>query len=439
MPTNRRSKCWSERRKHQVAVGRREFTYIPLLIVSTGLLFAKNLVYAKLLPVASFGSLSQSLLISSTFANFAGAGLQLLGHKVLPRNYARGQFDAVTDLIGSALGVFGLASAVAAAGMGLALVLGLLRSVPWWCATLLCAMAQYAFVLRLIDLKSDLHFIKHAIVSAIRAMSLLACGALVAHLSHNVAAVLGTEGLVTLLLAMPICARGRGREAGRKAVRLWSEHAWLQANISGALRLLWLNSTMTLLYSLDRWSGLLLLSEHEYGILALGLMALVVFDTAQTIINVAAYPLMGRMIARGDRHRAFRLATLATLSIVGMTAVRYMPAIWLLDYLLRHYLTAYVDAAVVIKIAVLAGALRLADFYGSFAILCDRERTLAHLFGLVTLVTAALIILLHRGFGVQFSPTRLVLVTLGVSMSGFVGNAVIAFGANRTQLHERPA
>lgn len=413
---------------------RREFIYIPLLLLSTGLLFAKNLIYAKLLPVAGFGALNEAILVGSTFANFAGAGLPLLGHKLLPRDYARGELDAVTDLLGAALGVFGIASAVAAAALGVAAAGGLVKSTVWWYASLFYSVAQYVFVLKLIDLKSDMRFVKHALLSSTRAILLLGCGLLVAWLTRYVPAVLGTEALVTLLLSRPICAHVRGNDVVRKALRLWSDHAWLLNNLPGALHLLWLNSMMTLLYALDRWSGLMLLTDHDYGILALGLMALVVFETAQTIINVSAYPIMGRMIARGDHQRAFGLATLATAVIVGLSIVCYFPFIWLFDYMVHRYLPAYLEAAPVVKVAVLAGTLRLADFYGSFAVLCNREKMLARTFGVTVLVTAGLIAFLHLGAGVQFDPLRLTMVTLAVAMMGFVGNAIVAFIANRSML-----
>src|ERR1700730_11473964 len=121
--------------KLAITLRRREFFYVPLLVLSTGLLFAKNLVYAKILPVASFGALNEAILVGSTFANFGGAGLQLLAHKLLPRNYARGELDAVTDLLGSALGVFGIASAIGAAAIGVAMAGGFIGSAAWWYAS----------------------------------------------------------------------------------------------------------------------------------------------------------------------------------------------------------------------------------------------------------------------------------------------------------------
>lgn len=424
-------------RRFALTLRRRELFYVPLLLLSTGLLFAKNLIYAKLLPVAGFGALNEAILVASTFANFAGAGLPLLGHKLLPRDYAHGDLDAVTDLLGAALGVFGIASAVAATVLAVTAAGGLVKSTLWWYASLFYSVAQYVFVLKLIDLKSDMRFVNHALLSATRAVLLLSCGLLVAWRTRYVPAVLGTEALVTLLLSRPICAHVRGKDVGRKALRLWSDRAWLFRNLPGALHLLWLNSMMTLLYALDRWSGLVLLSDHDYGILALGLMALVVFETAQTIINVSAYPIMGRMIARGEHQRAFALANLATAVIVGVSVICYFPFVWLFDYLVHRYLTAYLEAAPVVKVVVLAGALRLADFYGSFAVLCDREKLLARTFGVIAILIAGLVTMLHLLAGVQFNPLRLTMITLAVSATGFSANAIVAILANRSMLTEK--
>jgi hypothetical protein len=422
-----------------VKLGGRHFRYAPLLVASTAVLFAKNLLYARLLPVAGFGALNEAVLIGATMANFGGAGLQLLANKLLPRYYAHGQADSVAELLASALGVFGLVSAAAAAAIGIALAVGLARSPAWWYAALLYSVAQYCFVLKLIDIKSDLRFVRHASLSAMRALALMVCGAAVAFATRNAIAVLVTEALATLLLAGPIGAGTDLRAVARKALSLWNRRVWVTAHLPGALRLLWLNSTMVMLLALDRWSGLLMLSEREYGILALGLLALVVFDTAQSIINVAAYPIMGRMIARGERQRAFGLATLATAVILGVSALCYLPFVWVLDFLVRNYLSAYVEAAPIAKIAVLAGVLRLADFYASFAILCDREHVLAGTFGVAVVIAVVIIAALHLYFGVQFTPLRLTLITLSVSIITFAGNAIVAFAANRSMAALRPA
>jgi hypothetical protein len=137
------------------------------------------------------------------------------------------------------------------------------------------------------------------------------------------------------------------------------------------------------------------------------------------------------MIADGQHERAFRLATLATVVVGGLTAVLYLPFVFLLDVVLRAYLPAYLAATTVIKLAVLAGALRLADFYASFAILCNQEQRLAWLFGALTLIAAAGILMAHFVARLRFDPARMAVVTLGIAVCGFLLNLAIATRARR--------
>jgi O-antigen/teichoic acid export membrane protein len=414
-----------------MTIARRYFLYAPLLFGATGLLLLKSFVYARLFTVESFGALNQATLFASAFTNFGGVGLQLLGHKLLPQYYARGELDAAEDLFASAISIFGVASMLCGIGLTVALLVGGLSGPGIWGATLLYAMAQSMFMLRLIDIKSELRFVDHALLSSLRAVTLLTAGAAAAAVTHSVAATLAVEGMVTSVLAAPMLLGQRGSRILHKAFDRWGHRTWLIANLPAAMRLLWLNGTLTVLYAIDRWTGIALLDKRQYGIFALGLLVIVVFETAQAVVNVAAYPLMGRMIARGQHQRAFRLASLATAITLGLTAVCYVPFVLLLDFLVRGYLPAYAAATTVIKLAMIAGALRLADFYASFAVLCNQEHRLAWSFGALTVVVVAAILLARSEGHVSFDPERMATITLGVSVCAFLLNFAVAARARR--------
>jgi hypothetical protein len=103
----------------------------------------------------------------------------------------------------------------------------------------------------------------------------------------------------------------------------------------------------------------------------------------------------------------------------------------MLDFLVRGYLPAYAAATTVIKLAVIAGALRLADFYATFAVLCNQEHRLAWLLGAVT-VSVALILYGISSWGhVSFDPERLAMVTVAVSACGFLVHFAVATSALR--------
>jgi hypothetical protein len=92
----------------------------------------------------------------------------------------------------------------------------------------------------------------------------------------------------------------------------------------------------------------------------------------------------------------------------------------LLDFMVRAYLPMCVDAVTVLKLTVVAGALRLADFYGSVAVLCNQEKKLASAFGAVVAAVAALILTAHTVGDLRLNPNRLAVLTVLVSACGLL-------------------
>lgn len=420
----------------RLTFNRRALLYAPLLGMASAMLFARTILYAKILPVESFGLLSQALLVANTFTTFAGLGLTLLAHKVLPQYHAREQRDLFDGLIAACIAILVATSAVTALGLLATIALGLVKHWQEFGAALIYAVAQYLFVLRLIELKSELRFLGHARLSGIRAAALLGAGVIVAVLTHDVTATILAEAVATVIVSAPYWLGGRGRQLFRRVSDLRHEIRRLTQFYPAAARLLWLNGTMVVMYAVDRWFGIAFLDKHAYGIFALGLTIVLLFETVQTIVNVSAFPLLGRILARGDNRRAYRLATLATSLVLATGAIFYVPFLLLLNHLLQTYLPSYLEAHVVIKLAVVAGVFRLADFYSSLAILLDQENRLAIGSGCILAATALGLVLAGAG-GVRFDPNRMMTVTVIVAASAFVLNFLIATGAHRRALAVR--
>jgi O-antigen/teichoic acid export membrane protein len=406
--------------------------YAPLLLCAAALLFFKNIVYAKLLPVAGFGSFNQAVFLGGAFVNLAGLGLPLLGHKMLPQYYAQDDGKSAAALISSAIGVYLLASATATVCWLMAWVLDFVRSPTWWFALLLYAGAQYIFALQLIITKSRLRFAGYARLSAARALALIIFGVVAAFITKNASAVLAVEACVTvvaLLIANDHIRKPLTWMRWRLSIHGWD---WLRLNLRLALRLLWLNGVFIVLFGLDRWAGLSLLDDHSFGIYAIGLTVINVFESAQSIVNVAVYPMMARMFSRGAVTEAFRFASTATLIVVVATAALYFPISRLLDFLLHEYLPAYAAASTVLKVSVLAGALRLADFFCSFAIFCNRENRLTSIFAAEIIGITIILVLLKMGFDVTFDANRMAYISLSVTILAVTTNFMVAARALRT-------
>jgi O-antigen/teichoic acid export membrane protein len=262
-------------------------------------------------------------------------------------------------------------------------------------------------------------------LSGIRAAAILAAGVSTAALTRDVTATLAAEALVTLAVTGPSLFGARGRQLLHRAASAWADFRRLSQFYPAAARLLWLNGTTVVLYAVDRWFGIALLTKHDYGIFALGLTIVLLFETMQTIVNVSAFPLMGRMLARGEHRRAFRFATTATIVVLTISAMCYLPFLLLVDYLLNRYLPSYLEAEVVIKLAVIAGAFRLGDFYSSFAVLLDQERRLAIGSGILLALSAAGLAA-AAAMKISFDPDRMMAITVVIATGAFALNLAIA-------------
>jgi O-antigen/teichoic acid export membrane protein len=420
-----------DRAREQLMLRRRYLLYMPILLGASALLFLRTFLYARIFQVEDFGLLNQALLVATTFTSFAGFGMQLLGHKLLPQYHAREDRESFDDLVSSCLVFCAASASLAAVVLVIATALGWLQNSVVFVAAVGYGIAQYLFLQRLIEVKSELRFLDHSKLSGIRALALLITGVVIATTTHSVAATLAAESLVTLAVAIPLIVGERGRILIRKSLAIQSEHRWLSQHYPAALRLLWLNGTSTVLYAVDRWFGIALLTKREYGIFALGLIVITLFETLQVIVNVSAYPLMGRMIAGGDRLRAFKFASLATTTVIAAGVIFYVPFVFLLDFLLHKYLPSYVEASTVIKLAVVVGMLRLADFYASFSVLLDRERRLALAGGALLAVAVAVISAARASGVVDFSPNRMMQISLAIAACAFAINLTIATNAAR--------
>lgn len=357
------------------SIRRSQLLYVPLLVATALLQFAKNFLYAKFLPVEQFGTLGQYVLATSLLASWCGLGFSLLAHKVLPMYYATKREADTTRFLGAAISVFlGVLSISAACGALGAWIFPKYRIAPiaGFAAVLSGASSQYMFQLCLIDIKSRLNFVGYASTAALRALAIVIVGVLAAWVTRSAAAVLFSDAAVTLGLIATLRA-GASVRGGLAHASVSEARRQLRGNGAVAIRLLWLTTTVSILYSLDRWAGVALLSKEQFGVYSLALSILAGFDAAQLVANVSIYPIMANLIARSQVRAAFRVAASATAGMAVLGMILYGPGAWLFRAAIGSYLPAYVAAGAVVPIATIAGCLRMADFLTSFVILSDRE------------------------------------------------------------------
>jgi O-antigen/teichoic acid export membrane protein len=419
---------------------RSQLLYVPLLVTTAVLQFAKNFLYAKFLPVAQFGTLGQYVLASSLAAGWGGLGFSVLAHKVLPMYYATQREADARRFLGATsylfMGVLALAVAVGAIGA---------LFIPGWrevtlrgaAVVLLAAISQYAFQLCLTDIKSRLNFVGYAKTSALRALLIVLVGVIAAWVTRSAAAVLGCDAVVTLLL-IATAKVGAGVRSGLTQGSLAEIALDLRSSGAVAIRLLWLSTTVSVLYSLDRWTGVAVLSKEQFGVYALALSILAGFDAAQWVANVSIYPIMGSLVGRGQTRAAFRLAVTATAGMGILGVVLYGPGAWLFRAVIGSFLPAYAAAGALVPIAMVAGCIRMADFLSSFVILSDREAASATCLTVLGVICAAGLWWAVRVEHVMLTPILLAWFAVAVAGVAVCTSGILSIGIVRRKTLAEP-
>jgi O-antigen/teichoic acid export membrane protein len=412
----------------------RQWCYLPLLAIATALLLAKSFAYARLFGVSQFGLFSQCLLIGNAAALFCGLGMQWVAQKQWPQHAAMQKSTRVDASVALALFVGMILTAGGFLAVLVAFMMGQLASPAAFLSLPVFSLSQYLFTVGVTSVRSELDFLRFARLSVGRASLTAVLGLGVAALSDDVAAVLLTEAVATALIGMNALGGGRlMRVAG--LVRTSSvivETARLE--MPSAIRLLALSAISYALFNLDRWIGVMTLSSSAYGTYAAGALVLLAFDTLQAMLNVAVQPLMARRLATGDSRWVIRFAHACTAATIGVGAVACVPLITALQWTVLRVLPGFEGSLTVISILVPAGFLRLADFYGTLAILRDREIVLAG--GAIGICLIALVsVVLASRSGMVFTPIRLSVLALTLTIGAFVLRACVACFPEKQDAH----
>jgi O-antigen/teichoic acid export membrane protein len=416
-------------------MSRWQFAYLPPLLLASLLMLLKGMAYARILDVDQFGQLNALLLAVTTFVNVGALGFNHLAHKLLPRLYVQRDAVATSQFIITNLAVYCITVITILGIAGIAYTLVSSPQLKWIPVISLTSLAQSLFALKLIAIKSELTFSSYAGWSFLRALALSCAGIATAAMTRSVTAVVVVEGLVTGALAGPFLAQHLSRFSSgcRQATRfIWqsfSRHA------RAAATLLVVQGTVTVLYMIDRWVGVVVLSTREYGIYSVGLIVLTAFETLQSVIGVPAYPVLSRMILTGDRAGAFRLCLKMSGLVLAIALICALPAVVLLKMAVRAYLPSYVESLSILGLMVLGGSVRVGNFFGTFCILVDEEWRMVKLGTGIIAVVIVTTTMLQLGLSIQLKPIYVALLSLGVSLAMLVGYFWIARRAVRADLH----
>lgn len=350
--------------------------YLPLLATATALMMVRIAVMARLLDVRGFGLYSAGLLVSTTFCMLACLGLQPLLQRDMPVMAARGRMRRPLVLLAQAV-------LVACACAALALLLALSR-VPFaglaggmLAMGVIHGLSQQLFLVATIESRSLSQPVRYAMQNFVRAVLVTIASAALAAITRTPALVLAAEAAISMVLAVTIFQRIAGAQALR--IEMLGALAWRRlrkAPWHTAVVFLGITLVASAVQYADRWTSASMLPAQVFAQYAFAAIAVLVAQSAQSMINASVYPALSRRFAFEGEAVTFTLTASVSLALLASAAVICVPAYFIVAFAVERFYAAYAPALAILPLLLAVSVLRVSDFWSSFLMICGYERQL---------------------------------------------------------------
>ena len=353
-------------------IDKKQFIYFFLLVASSGLIFGRTSICVYFLTADQFGTLSKSLIMSNTLITYAGLGMQHLILKKLPMYYTNHEKAKIDILLNQALVIFTAATILISTIIMIASVIGLNRGPLLPLMIVFHSFFQFVFLIFQLNVRSQFEFLRYSGIALGRAVLIFMLVLILVTYQPSLYYVLACEMFVNLLLVIYLVYNDSIKMTLSVRV-LIDGFSQLKDNMLNALKLLFLNGAAYSMMTFDKWLGVLVLSSATYAHYAVGILFLMTLETLQMILNISIFPILSRIVGKGDYAHAYRLTVKLSFTLLFLGLLAYYPLTSLLQIILRLFLPEYLQSVSLIKILILAGVIRLSDFFSTFCILIDKE------------------------------------------------------------------
>lgn len=336
----------------------------------------KVLVMARLLDVPSFGQYSAGLLVANLFGMLGCLGLYAVLQRDMPMLFIRGRSRRAMVLMGQCLGLTCIYGSLLILMTTLPVaVAGLHGSVL--AIALFNGFSQQVFLVTTVESRSHGEPMRFAMENLLRALPLVATGALVAGLTGSPGGTLLVEALVSLIFAAVIFIRAlNSAKVGIASLTCVAWRRWRSIPWASALPLLGISIVVTTLSLLDRWLGAELLPAKSFAQYAFAAVVVLIAQALQSMINALAYPTLARRFAVFGSSHAYRLAAVLSLGLLALSALVSLPLYLAAQWAIEHWYHDYQRALDLLPVMLAVAALRVADFWSSYATIAGDERRL---------------------------------------------------------------
>ncbi len=352
----------------------RQLWYAPLLALALGLMMVRLLIMARILDLSAFATYSAGLLVSSSFLMLGCLGLQSFLQREYPmlivrrREFAGGVLLIQCGLVATACSAAGVA-AVSVIDIPLAGLSPLLLIIA-----LMHGLSLQLFLVATVESRSRGQPLRFASQNLTRALVLIVASTTVAASGLGAAAVLVTEAMSSLILAVWLfrkqfsAIRLRLTAAVTLAWRRCPHLPW-----RSALTLLGVASCSFFVINADRWLAAQRLPVSEFAQYSFAWTVLMVAQSVQSVINASLFPLLAKRFAMQGGAVAYSTTLKASLFLLVGGALASLPLWALLDYSITKWFFAYRDARSLLPVFIGIAVLRLSDFWVSYLVVISHE------------------------------------------------------------------
>lgn len=374
----------------------RQLWYAPLLAGAMGVMMARLLILANVLPVAEFARLSGGLLVSGTFCMLGCLGLQSQLQRQWPVNLIKGQERRgvvlaaqciLVALVCTVVAVIGILSGLSLAGMASSLLL----------VGILHGFSQQIFLIATVESRSRGDALRYSWENVVRSIGVFLFGLALAAWTRSAIWALAAETAVSILISWVLFRRSvaltslRVFGAYRAAIRRLPRVDWM-----ASVTLMTIAMVGFLTTNIDRWIAADRLGAHGFGIYSFAWIMLMVAQSAQAVINASLYPLLARTYASGGGRTAYRFCVQASLAVLVPGLVCAVPLCFALTWGIERWFHTYSSAANVFPFFFAVALLRMSDFWSSYLLIIGRELQLL----------AGNVVVLFAGIAIWFAVTR---------------------------------
>lgn len=353
----------------------RKVIYAPILATAMALMLGRFLLFAKILDVNSFAELSAIYLVSGIVSMLSSLGLYLDLQRKLPGYLALGQRRAAAaiiwqSLLGTvAIGIVGVAVASAGLSFGsissTAVILGVFHGV-----------IQQGFLIQTTESRSNNDPLRFSVQSIARAFGILIFAVPISIEFGTAISVVIPECFVTGIMAISISLKtARNLAIPHRQAAFLGARSFLRMRLGSTLALLLLSLAVTTSISMDRWLSSFVLEPAEFAEYSFASIAMTAALALQGLVNASVFPMIAKRSTIHGVKSAYRLAALTAFGTLAIFLVAIVPAVYVADFLILRFYPKYQDAIPLIPILAIAAAFRISDFWTSFLMIRDRERT----------------------------------------------------------------